>query len=442
MSPSSWLSRRPSWRSLLVVFVGVVLLAPPPLWAAADSPETIQVFRTLAGILVGAKLLGELCERLGQPAVLGELLAGVILGPSVLNFVPTGDGFAAGTVELLAGLGVVLLLFEVGLETDLKAMFKVGPAAASVALIGVVLPFAGGYAFWVLAPHPAEASPTLVLTALFVGATLTATSVGITARILGDLGWLHSVEARVVLGAAVIDDIVGLVILSIVGTMAAGGTVSPVEVLRILGLAVGFLVVAVFIGNRTAPAVFDLVHQMRTRQTLAVLAFAFVLAISALATRAGSALIIGAFAGGLILSTTRQHKEIEQALTPLAAIFAPIFFVKVGAALDLSLLNPATPGAGALLATAGVLTVIAVLGKLLTGWGAPWQPFDRLTVGLGMVPRGEVGLIFADLGLRTGVLDQQLFGAVVIMVMATTFLAPIALKLRLKGKVPPPAVEG
>ena len=436
------MSRRPSWRSLLAVFVGVVLLAPPPLWAAADSPETIQVFRTLAGILVGAKLLGEICERLGQPAVLGELLAGVILGPSVLNFVPTGDGFAAGTVELLAGLGVVLLLFEVGLEIDLKAMFKVGPAAASVALIGVVLPFAGGYFFWVLAPHPGQASETLTLTALFVGATLTATSVGITARILGDLGWLHSVEARVVLGAAVIDDIVGLVILSIVGTMAAGGTVNPVEVLRILGLAVGFLVVAVFIGNRTAPAVFDLVHQMRTRQTLAVLAFAFVLAISALATRAGSALIIGAFAGGLILSTTRQHKEIEQALTPLAAIFAPIFFVKVGAALDLSLLNPTTPGAGAVLATAGALTVVAVVGKLLAGWGAPWQQFDRLTVGVGMVPRGEVGLIFADLGLRTGVLDQQLFGAVVIMVMATTFLAPIALKLRLKGKVPPPAVEG
>lgn len=245
-----------------------------------------------------------------------------------------------------------------------------------------------------------------------------------------------------VLGAAVIDDIVGLVILSIVGTMAAGGTVNPLDVAKLLALAVGFLVVAVFVGNRTAPAVFDFVHQMRTRQILAVLSFAFVLAISALATRAGSALIIGAFAGGLILSATRQHKEIEQALGPLAAIFAPIFFVKVGAALDLSLLNPATPGARALLVVAGALTVIAILGKLAAGWGAPWQPFDRLAVGLGMVPRGEVGLIFADLGRRTGVLDQQLFGAVVIMVMATTFAAPIALKLRLRGRRPAAATEG
>jgi Kef-type K+ transport system membrane component KefB len=427
---------------LLAVLAGVFLLAPSPLWAAADNPETIAIFRTLAEILVGAKLLGELCERLGQPAVLGELLAGVVLGPGLLNLVPTAPGFATDTIDLLAGLGVVLLLFEVGLETDLKAMFRVGPAAAAVALVGVVLPFAGGYFFWTRVPHSAQGAPTLMLTALFVGATLTATSVGITARILGDLGWLHSVEARVVLGAAVIDDIVGLVILSIVGTMAAGGTVNPVEVLRILGLAIGFLVVAVFIGNRTAPAVFNLVHQMRTRQTLAVLAFAFVLAISALATKAGSALIIGAFAGGLILSATRQHKEIEQALTPLAAIFAPIFFVKVGAALDLSLLNPTAPGAGVVLATAGALTLVAVVGKLLAGWGAPWQSFDRLTVGVGMVPRGEVGLIFADLGRRTGVLDQELFGAVVIMVMATTFLAPVALKLRLKGKVPPPAVDG
>jgi Kef-type K+ transport system membrane component KefB len=435
------LSRRPSWRSLLFVLLGVALLAPQPLWAAADSPETVQAFLTLAGMLVGAKLLGEVCERLGQPSVLGELLAGVILGPSVLHFVPTGTGFAAETVELLAGLGVVLLLFEVGLETDLKAMFRVGPAAASVALIGVVLPFAGGYAFWVLAPHPAEASATLTLTALFIGATLTATSVGITARILGDLGWLRSAEARVVLGAAVIDDIVGLVILSIVGTMAAGGSVNPADVAKILALAVGFLVIAVFVGNRTAPAVFDFVHRMRARQVLAVVAFAFVLAISALATMAGSALIIGAFAGGLILSATRQHKEIEHSLAPIAAIFAPIFFVKVGAALDLSLLNPATPGAGALLAIAAALTVIAVVGKLLTGWGAPWQPFDRLTVGLGMVPRGEVGLIFADLGRRTGVLDHQLFGAVVIMVMATTFLAPVALKLRLRNRTPPPPVE-
>lgn len=428
----------PRGRSIWLVAVLLLLAAPAPLWAAGDSPETVSLFLALAGMLAGAKLMGEICERLGQPAVLGELLAGVLLGPSLLGFVPSGDGFAAQTVDLLAGLGVVLLLFEVGLETDLKAMLSVGGAALSVALIGVVVPFAGGYAFWMLWPHPLAIDPAATtITAIFIGAAMTATSVGITARVLGDLGWLKSAEARVVLGAAVIDDIVGLVILSIVGVIAAGGSVAPLSMLKILVLAVGFLVVVVLVGNRAMPRVMHMVSGMRSRGVLAVLSFAFVLTLAALATFAGSALIIGAFAGGLVLAATRQHKEIEQAMSPVAAIFAPIFFVKVGAALDLHLLDPRIPSAGTILLTAGVLCLIAIAGKLAAGWAAPWAHFDRLTVGVGMVPRGEVGLIFADLGRRTGVLSQELFGALVLVVMATTFLAPLALKILLKHRTPP-----
>jgi Kef-type K+ transport system membrane component KefB len=194
--------------------------------------------------------------------------------------------------------------------------------------------------------------------------------------------------------------------------------------------------VAVLVGNRTMPAVMNVVGRMRARGTLVVLSFAFILTLAALATYAGSAMIIGAFAGGLVLAATRQHKEIELVMSPVVAIFAPLFFVKVGAALDLSLLDPRAEGAGPILITAGVLCLIAIAGKLAAGWAAPWSAFDRWTVGVGMVPRGEVGLIFADLGRRTGVLTHELFGAVVLVVMATTFLAPMILKLRLRNRVP------
>ncbi len=421
--------RRRLWPAALLL----LLAAPAPLWAEGQSPETVSLFLSLAGMLAGAKLMGELCERLGQPPVLGELLAGLLLGPSLLNIIPAGSGFAAQTVDLLSGLGVVLLLFEVGLETDLRATLSVGAAATAVALVGVILPFAGGYLYWHLAPHPAGAGAGNV-TAIFIGAALTATSVGITARVFSDLGRLDSTEARVVLGAAVIDDIIGLVILSVAGVIAAGGTVSFSGVLRILVLAVGFLVVTVVVGNRAMPRVMDFVGRMRARGVQAVLAFAFVLTLAALASYAGSALIIGAFAGGLILASTRQRKEIEQAMSPVAAIFAPIFFVKVGAGLDLHLLDPRVPGTGGLLLTALALCIIAIFGKVAAGWAWPWTAFDRSVVGVGMVPRGEVGLIFADLGRRTGVLSQELFGAILLVVMATTFLAPIVLKRLLHRK--------
>ena len=383
-------------------------------------------FLALAAILVAAKLLGELAERIGQPAVLGELVAGVLLGSSVLGIVPH-DGLAGQLAHVLAELGVLLLLFEIGLETDLREMFRVGPASLAVAVVGVVVPFGLGYAYWAYVPHPA-ASGDLTTSAIFVGATLTATSVGITARVLSDLHQMGTQEARVIIGAAVIDDVLGLVILSVVSGVAAGAAVSVLGILRTLGVAVGFLVVAVLLGRFLMPKLFDLVVRMRVRFVLLVFAVAFALALAGLAALAGSALIIGAFAAGLILSGTNQFDTIEHEVRPLASIFTPVFFVSVGASVNLRLLDPTSPGARGTLLVAGALILIGIGGKIVAGWAAPWVRMRRLVVGVGMVPRGEVGLIFADMGRRSGVLSDEVFGAVLLMVMATTFVAPPALK--------------
>jgi Kef-type K+ transport system membrane component KefB len=398
-----------------------------PLAAAAEGVDVARFFLVIAAILAAAKLLGELAERIGQPAVLGELLAGVLLGGSALAVVPTG-GVEAEVIHVLAELGVLLLLFEIGLETDLKEMFRVGPAALAVALVGVVLPFALGYLYWRYAPHAASGTGDLGNAAIFIGATLTATSVGITARVLSDLGQRSTPEARIIIGAAVIDDVLGLVILSVVSGVAAGAAVSAVGVLRTLAVAVGFLVVAVLLGRFFVPRLFDRINRMQVRYVLVVASIAFALGLSGLASLAGSAVIIGAFAAGLILSGTNQFDTIEHQVKPVASIFTPIFFVSVGASVNLAVLVPSTPEARATLLIAGVLIVLAVIGKIAAGWAAPWTRFRRLAVGVGMVPRGEVGLIFAEIGRRSGLLGEEIFGAVVLMVMVTTFIAPPALK--------------
>ena len=385
------------------------------------------MFLVLAAILASAKLLGEAAERIGQPAVLGELLAGVLLGGSVLGIVPS-EGAGAEIIRVLAELGVLLLLFEIGLETDLREMFRVGPTALAVAVVGVALPFAMGYLYWRYAPHAASGKGDLVTAAVFIGATLTATSVGITARVLSDLDRMSTAEARIIIGAAVIDDVLGLVILSVVSGVAAGASVSAFGIGRTLAVAVGFLVVAVMLGRFLAPRLFDVIVRMRVRYVLLVASIAFALGLAGLAGLAGSALIIGAFAAGLILSGTNQFDTIEHEVRPVASVFTPFFFVSVGSVVNLSLLNPSTPEARATLLMAGAIIVLAVIGKVAAGWAAPWTRFRRIIVGVGMVPRGEVGLIFAEIGRRSGVLGDEVFGAVLLMVMVTTFVAPPALK--------------
>ncbi|MEO8201212.1 MAG: cation:proton antiporter [Gemmatimonadota bacterium] len=410
------------------IAAGLLLLATP-LYASENGHAVIpSVFVVLALMFVAGKIMGELAERFGQPAVLGELIAGVIIGRTFLGLVPV-DGLGADYLYFLAEFGVVLLLFEIGLETDLQEMFRVGGASVSVASVGVVLPFLLGLIYWLYLPHLTVASSgSAVSTAIFVGATLTATSVGITARVLADLGVMQTREAKIIIGAAVADDIIGLVILSIVSGVAAGAAVSFLGMTKIAAVAVGFLVGGVMIGRFVAPKLFNLIQRMRVAHVLLAFAMAFLLTMSALATVAGSALIIGAFAAGLILSGVDQFDVIEREVKPIAGIFSPLFFVYVGSSVDLTVLNPLRPGAGPVLLAALVLTVIAILGKLAAGWAAPWEKVDRLAIGVGMIPRGEVGLIFADIGRRSGLLGEELFSAILVMIIVTTFLAPIGLK--------------
>ena len=411
----------------------LVVLGATPLWALATQAGDHHIPRflfILAVMLAAGKLSGEVFERLGQPAVLGELIAGVLLGASVLGVIPTSPGDSlTEIIKILAEIGVLVLLFEIGLETDLKQMFRVGPAATAVALVGVTLPFAFGFFFWISPLVPPEFNTgSATTTAIFVGATLTATSVGITARVLTDMLVMSSMEAKLIIGAAVIDDVLGLVLLGLVSTLAAGAAVTFFDVGLALAVAVGFLVVAVAIGFALAPRLFGLVDRMRVRGVLLVAAFAFLLAIAALADRVGSAMIIGAFAAGLILSRTNQFDTIESQIKPVADIFTPIFFLSIGAQFDVGLLNPFNPENAQVLAIGGGLFLIAVVGKLASGWAVPWIRINRGAVGLGMMPRGEVGLIFANIGLTSGVLIDEVFSAIILMVIGTTLIAPPLLK--------------
>jgi Na+:H+ antiporter len=387
-------------------------------------------------LLVG-KFAGEAFERIRQPAVMGELVAGIVLGAGLLNVIPTAPGDPLTPVfRLLAQVGVVVLLFEIGLETDLKAMLRDGPAAGAVALVGVAIPFVLGFVYW----RSTASDPPA--TAVFVGAALTATSVGITARVLKDLRVLESLEARLILGAAVIDDVLGLVILGVVSALAAGAAFTLPGVLRVLGVAVVFLFLALWIGLRLAPRLFGLVERMQVRGVLLVSAFAFLLLLCVLAERVGTALIIGAFAAGLILSETNQVRVIEERIRPVADVFTPIFFLSIGAAVDLRVWNPFVAENHETLAIAGVLFVIAVIGKVASGWAVPWRRFNRRAVGIGMAPRGEVGLIFAQIGLGAGILSNRLFSAILFVVVATTLVTPPLLKWALKRGVTLDREEG
>jgi Kef-type K+ transport system membrane component KefB len=369
-----------------------------------------------AAALFGAKLFGELAERVGQPAVLGELLAGILLGPSVLGLVPLSNA-----IFVLAEIGVVLLLFEVGLETNLEDLVRVGAPALSVALAGMVLPFAGGYA-------AARALGYETLTATFVGASLTATSIGITARVLSELKVLATREGQIILGAAVADDVLGLVILAVVSKAAGGGQIDAATVAKSTGLAIGFLVVAIVVGIPLGRFLVGAVGKASARGMLGAPCVAFALIVAWAAKQADSAPIVGAFAAGMALARTNRRHDIEHALKPVVDIFAPVFFVYVGAEVNVKLLNPFVAENRPALLLGLLLTVIGFLGKFLAGFCA-WGKVRRSFIGAGMVPRGEVGLIFASVGLASKALPDRVFVAVLVAVFATTFVAPPLLKL-------------
>lgn len=378
--------------------------------AAMSVPEFLFL---LVAILVSAKLLGELAEKVGQPAVLGELLAGVLLGGSVLGILDPH----VEVIHLLAEVGVILLLFQIGLETDLPRLLKVGPAAAAVAVTGVVVPFVLGYGV-------ALALGLATLPAVVCGAALTATSVGITARVLSDLGRLQEPESQIVLGAAVIDDIIGLIILAVVANIMAGGELTIASVGWTTVVAFGFVIGVVLIGRIVVPPIFDLLSRVGREETLGTMALAFAFLIAFFADQVGSALIIGAFAAGLVLGPTPHSHVVEHGVLRLSMLFVPIFFVWVGAAVDVRTFTDPQ-----VLLVGGSLIAVAIAGKFVAGFAPVWFKGRKAVIGVGMMPRGEVGLIFAQMGLTTGALTTGLFSALTLMVMVTTFLAPPLLKL-------------
>lgn len=373
---------------------------------------------SLITIYVSARIMGELAVRIGQPAVLGELLAGVLVGGNLLGWVD-----ATEPLTVLGEIGVMLLLFEIGLESDLSSFLRVGTTAALVATIGVTAPFLLGYLLG-LTLHLSHVQ------AVFIGATLTATSIAISARTLAELGRLHTVEGQIILGAAVIDDILGLIVLSVVIGLATSGTVSWSQVGWTAGLAVSLLAAAMLIGVRYAHMFGRLLGLMRARGSLIVAAVTFALTLGYLAGLLHIAPLVGAFAAGLVLARTEHHAHIGEAIKPVADVFVPIFFVLVGMAVDLRLLNPMRAENWPVLLLAGGLVIVAILGKLVAGLGVMGKKTDPWMVGIGMLPRGEVGLIFAGTGLSQRIIGEGEYGAILLVVALTTFVSPILLKWR------------
>lgn len=376
--------------------------------------EFRELLLGLVVVWLAAKAAGEGMERIGQTSVLGELLAGVIIGPGVLGLVHESE-----VLHALAELGVLILLFEVGLESDLGDLLRAGFQATLVALVGVIVPFALGFGVMRWLGHPP-------LLAVFVGATLTATSVGITARVLADLGRLQDAAAKVVLGAAIVDDVLGLIILAVVTGIAQTGSVSAASVGLLSGKAVVFLVAAIVLGVRLAPMLLRWVSRMRARGTLIVYSVVFAVALAAVADLIGLATIIGAFAAGLVLATTERRAHIEERIKPVSDLLVPVFFVTVGMKVQPAILNPF--GEHATFGVALLLTAVAVASKLAAGLVVYQRGVRRWPVAVGMVPRGEVGLIFAGTGLAAGVIAEDLYSALVVAVMLTTFAAPPWLK--------------
>jgi Kef-type K+ transport system membrane component KefB len=412
------------------------------------------VLAGVAVILIIAKLSGELFERFRQPAVLGELIGGICLGNlALLGFTLAEPLKTNAVIGALAELGVIILLFEVGLEANLGEMLEVGWSSLMVAVAGVVVPFFLG---WGVAAYFLPGTATLGH--IFIGAILCATSIGITARVLKDLGGLQSREARIILGAAVIDDVLGLLLLAVVAgaikAETAGTSLSLWQVGIIAFKAFAFLVSAILFGHYLIARLFRQAGRLETRGVLLALAVAFCFLLAWLAALVGLAPIVGAFAAGLVLDEAhfesfrdRGEHRLEELLRPVIALFAPIFFVLMGLNVDLRYF-----ARWELLGFATVLTLAAIVGKQICSLAVVERQVNRLAVGIGMVPRGEVGLIFAGIGATLmlpnsagasePVINAATFGVVVLMVIITTLITPPALKWALqRGDKAPSIVE-
>jgi Kef-type K+ transport system membrane component KefB len=383
-----------------------------------SASETLNIGRILLDltiILIVAKVAAEVSDRIHVPAVIGEIVAGIMIGPSVLGLVDTGD-----MLFFLAELGVILLLIQVGLETDIIELKSVGRASILVAIIGVVLPMALGFGASSLLGES-------VNTSLFVGAALTATSIGITARVFGDLRALATVEARTVLGAAVVDDVLGLIILTVVTRIVEQGSVGIGTIASTIGLAIGFLAVTSTVGFTIFPQLFARIAKgARSTSTVSVVAIGIALGFSVLADKAHLAPIIGAFVAGLALRRIATHERVERDVASLAQIFVPIFFLNIGISTNIRAMADAR-----VIGVALILSAVAIVSKIAAASGATGSRGDKLTIGFGMLPRGEVGLIFASIGLSVGALSEELYGSVLVVVLVTTLIAPPLLRWRL-----------
>ncbi|WP_016949908.1 cation:proton antiporter [Anabaena sp. PCC 7108] len=425
----------------------------------ASTTETVDSSMVIASVLLSlvviyfaSKVGGELSNRIGLPPVLGELVGGVIIGVSVLHLLVFPEGgtdssnslimtflqitagltpeatpqvFAAQSevVSVLAELGVIILLFEIGLESNLKDLMEVGIQAVLVAVVGVVVPFAAG-TVGLMTLFGISAIP-----AIFAGAALTATSIGITSKVLSELGRLNSKEGQIILGAAVLDDVLGIIVLAVVASLAKDGVVDVGNVIYLIISATSFLVGAIVLGNVFNKSFVAIADKLKTRGELVIPAFIFAFIMAYLAAVIHLEAILGAFAAGLVLEETDKRKELQKQVIPIADMLVPIFFVTVGAKTDFGVLNPAIPSNREGLIMATFLITVAIIGKVITGLAVFGQPnINRLAIGVGMIPRGEVGLVFAGVGAASGVLSKPLGAAIIMMVILTTFLAPPLLR--------------
>lgn len=434
--------------------------------AAEAGPLVLAgVLLSLVVIYLASKVGGEVSARLNFPPVLGELVGGVLVGISVLhlltfpegentggsslllNFIQTTTGISdAGAnqvfasysevISTLSELGVVILLFEIGLQSDLPELLRVGPQAAVVACVGVAAPFGAGtlgliYLFGVP-----------VIPAVFAGAALTATSIGITAKVLAEIQRLTSREGQIIVGAAVLDDILGIIVLAVVGSLAKTGEVAIGNIVYLIISSVVFMVGAIVLGRFLSPFFVALVDRLTTRGSLLIASLIFAFVLSYIAAVIHLEAILGAFTAGLVLAETDKQHDLEKQVLPIADMLVPVFFVCVGARTDISVLNPFVPENREGLIIASFLIVVAILGKVVTGLTVFGQPgINRLAIGVGMIPRGEVGLIFAAVGSASGVIDKSLDAAIIVMVILTTFLAPPLLRLVFQKGEPDPEIK-
>jgi Kef-type K+ transport system membrane component KefB len=389
----------------------------------------IQTFlMQLILILFSARVVGELAAYFKAPSVIGELCAGILIGPSVLNIVQMTP-----PIYLLAQIGIILLLFEVGLETDVGRLAKAGVKALTVAVGGVVLPFAIGFGISTFLFH----FSTLV--GLFVGCTLTATSIGITLRVLGDLKKQNSNEAQIILGAAVIDDILGIVFLSLLYEFASSGGINFFMTGKVLVFIVLFFVLAPIAAKLISGTIKKWEEKSEIPGLLPTMIVSLILLFAWIAHALGAPELLGGFAAGLALS--RQFflplgafwqdskaftHRVEEQMRPIVHLFTPIFFVSIGLSLNLKEIEWGSAFIWTLTAT---LLIGAILGKLFCGFPL-WNVtnFERFAIGIAMIPRGEVGLIFAEVGLNLKIFDNSVYASVVLVIAFTTLLAPFALR--------------